>query len=339
MPKVISVNLKDQYELLERALIEEYKSYLTERIKSLAISLKGVPSRGDLRLISSGLSNRLQQGLHRSIFRGTGLEFLEVREYNYGDDPRTIDWNVTARFGKLFVRTFIEEKEIPLFFLVDLHLGMLIGRTSSKLERGLKVMELFSSLALRFSEKLGLWMPVERRSTPVYIPPLKGPKQVYRIFRAVADSISFAGKSALIPGMYSYLNLIKRRSFLIIISDLSALELADQNLERFKTILRGLTYRHDLFLVLTLDELDIKLPDVGIVELMDVSTGRIIEVDTSDPELRRAYEELAQQKVRTLIKLLESSGVDWIMGLYQEDLISQFFKAIARRRYRYARRR
>ena len=288
-------------------------------------------------IIPSGLTDRLQQGLYRSVFRGTGLEFLEVREYSYGDDPRNIDWNVSARFGKLFVRTFLEEKEIPLFFLFDLHLGMLLGKSEMKLERGLNSALFLASLALKISEKMGLWVFVARRNLPIYLPPLKGPRQVHRIFKAIIDSVKFAGDSALIEGLRSFMKLTRRKSFVFIFSDFLRVLYSGRR-EELISALKAIRVRHDLFCFITLDDLDIDLPNVGIVELQDPITGVVISLDTSDPTVRENYRNRAQETIRNFIRDLEAIGVDWVISFKDEDIWRNTLRMLERRRYRILRR-
>jgi len=318
----------------EDLFLEKVSEYL--RGKWLSPSVTMVSSR--LSMLPSALSNRLQQGLYRSVFKGTGLEFLEVREYSYGDDPRNIDWNVSARFGKLFVRTFLEEKEIPIFFLLDMHLGMLFGKSEARLERALESMAFLMSLALRISEKMGLWVFLEKREPPLYLPPLKGPKQSYKIMSAVLESLLFAGDSSLIKGLKYFLSLTRKRSFAFIFSDFLRVISKPESREELLSLLRAMRLRHDVFCFFTLDELDFELPDVGVVKLRDLSSPQVIEVDTSDEELKKAYRERTQSLLRGFISVLEGMGVDWVISYKREDLWRNILRMLERRRFRILRR-
>jgi uncharacterized protein (DUF58 family) len=265
-------------------------------------------------------------GQYRSVFKGRGMEFDEVREYQPGDDIRSIDWNVTARLGSPYVKKFIEEREMTVMLMVDVSRSMYYG-TSSCLKKKLAA-ELCSVLAfsaIKNNDKVGLIVfsdTVER-----FIPPRKGTSHVLHIIREVLyTEAEHIGTD--ISGALRYLDgVCKRRSVVFLISDLY-----DDNIKRSLAMIRK---KHDLVAITLTDRSETMLEPAGIVEFADAETGASYMVDTCDPAFRRAYEARSLELRGSRRKMLQSVNVDHIELNNEQSYIRElvrFFRMRERRR-------
>jgi uncharacterized protein (DUF58 family) len=273
---------------------------------------------------SRRLVNDLFLGEYLAVFRGRGMEFSEVREYEPGDDARTIDWNVTARLGAPYVKKFVEERELSIMLAVDVSASELFGTTvQSKREVATEIAALLSFSAVNNNDRVGLLAfsgSVER-----YIPPAKGTRHVLRLVRELLY-LKPRGSGTSILAALDYLSkVLKRRSTVFLISDF---------LDRgYAPILRVMARRHDIVAVSITDPRELELPDAGLLELEDAETGERVLVDTSDRELRRVYGERARAQRDERDRMLTSLNIDHIAvrtdRSYVEPMIV-FFRRRAR---------
>ena len=248
-----------------------------------------------------GLSNQIFSGEYHSAFKGRGMTFSEVREYQPGDDIRSIDWNVTARFNTPFVKVFEEEREMTVMILVDISASGEFG-TRKQLKQDL-ITELCAVLAfssIQNNDKIGVIFFTDKIEK--FIPPKKGKTHVLRIIR---DLIEFKPehKKTNIESALKYLtSVIKKRSIAFVISDFM-----DSN---FNDALKIANKKHDLVALRIYDKREQELPNVGLLKLIDAETGTLKWVDTSDKNVRTQFLANAKKHEATLKEMFNKSGVD-----------------------------
>ncbi len=254
------------------------------------------------------------------------MEFDEVREYQPGDDVRTIDWNVTARTGKPFVKRFREERELTVLFLVDLSASGSFGsRRQLKNEVAAEVCAMLAFAAIKNNDKVGLIVFTDH--VEMFIPPQKGTRHVLRVVR---DILSFTPRRVRtdITAALDYLGMvISRRAVVFLISDFQA--------EGFARSLRVHNRRHDMIAVSITDPRETALPDVGFLELEDAETGQTALLDTGSAAVRKRYELLGATRTAELRALFRSMGVDRIEIETGRDYVPglvSFFRSRERRR-------
>ncbi len=223
---------------------------------------------------TKGLVNQVFSGEYHSVFKGRGMEFSEVREYQFGDDIRNIDWNVTARFGHPFIKVFEEERELTVILMVDLSGSLNFGSADkTKQEVAAELSAILAFSALKNNDKVGLILFTDKIEK--FVPPRKGNKHVLRIIR---DVLSFEpeGKSTNLKGALEYMNnAIKKRSIVFLLSDFMDSD--------FEKILRVVGKRHDLIGIVLNDKREEEIPKVGVIRFTDAETGQERWVDTSNP--------------------------------------------------------
>ncbi len=250
---------------------------------------------------SKGLSNQLFSGEYHSAFKGKGMAFSEVREYQPGDDIRSIDWNVTARFGHPFVKIFEEEREMTVMLLVDVSASGSFG-TISKRKREL-ITEICATLAfstIQNNDKIGviLFSDVIEK----YIPPKKGRKHVLHIIRELIGYTP-QSKGTHIAGALQFLNnLVKKRSTVFLVSDFLSANFEDA----FKVVAR----RHDLIPIRVNDAGEFILPDAGLIQMYEPEQGTQCWIDSSDKKVREAFYQKVKRSEDSLQKLFRSTGSD-----------------------------
>ena len=264
-------------------------------------------------------------GEYRSVFRGQGMEFEEVREYQPGDDVTTIDWNVTARTGRPHVKRFVEERELTVFFVVDVSASGRFGSAGkTKTEVAAELAALVSFAAARQNDRVGLLAFSDR--IELFVPAKKGLTHVLRIVREIL-SIQPAGSGTDLAGAVRYLNLVlRRRATVFLISDFLA--------TGFDTELRMAARRHDLIAASIADPREAELPAAGLVELQDAESGRLLVLDTGSRRVRRDYERRARERREALSRRLRELGIDEIpirTDASWVDRLVRFFKMRERR--------
>lgn len=250
-----------------------------------------------------GLSNQIFAGEYHSAFKGKGMTFSEVREYQYGDPIKGIDWNVTARFNHPYVKVFEEERELTVMLLIDVSASKTFG-THTQLKKDLitEVAAVLSFSAIANNDKIGVIFfsdKIER-----FIPPQKGKKHILRIIRDLIEYQPENKGTNIAEGLRYYSNVIKKRSTGFIISDFM-----DDN---FETALKIAKNKHDLIALHVFDQREREMPNIGFVQLSDAETGRKQWVDTSSASVRNTYNQWWRQHTQQLHELLSKNGVDHV---------------------------
>ena len=271
------------------------------------------------------LVNDVFAGEYESAFRGRGMEFEEVREYTPGDEIRSIDWNVTARMGRPYVKEFREERELTVMLLIDVSSSGLFGTVKAfKNEVAAEVGAILAFAAVKSNDKVGLIIftdTVER-----FIPPEKGRNHVWRVIKEV---IGFKPqkKNTDVKMALEFLNrVLNRRAVCFLISDFIS--------EGYEKTLRITSKKHDLIAVTITDPRERELPRVGFIELEDAETGETILIDTSDETLRKGFRQMSEEKIKKRNELFRSMGVDYIDIQTDRSLIDpimRFFLLRARK--------
>ncbi|RME50074.1 MAG: DUF58 domain-containing protein [Deltaproteobacteria bacterium] len=264
-------------------------------------------------------------GEYTSAFKGTGIEFEEVRAYIPGDDVRSIDWNVTARMGTPFVKVFREERELTVMLLVDVSSSGHFGTTGKlKNEVAAEVAALLAYAAIKSNDKVGLIIFTDR--VEHYIPPKKGRGHVWRIIREVLSFEPQHRTTDLSGALEFLLHVTHKRAVCFVISDFIA--------DDFSKQLRLARHRHDLIAVTISDPREEALPPVGFLELEDAETGETILIDTNDRATLERFEAKTRRDQGERVRLFRSCNVDHIAIRTDEpyvDPIVRFFRKRERR--------
>lgn len=278
-----------------------------------------------IQIVANRSVNDLLAGQYRSVFRGRGMEFDEVREYQPGDEIRTIDWNVTARAGTPFIKRFSEERELTVVFMVDISASGSFGSgQQSKLDVMVEMTALLMFSALKNNDKVGLQLFADE--VHHYFPPRKGNRNVLRLIREML-AVDPVQKETNLEAALQYLNRVqKRRAVVFLISDFQA-----EASRRALAISNG---RHDLVAITVVDPREQTLPNVGFVRLRDAESGEVVEVDTQHPEVRRMFAERAEDSQQELATGLRRAGVDQLSintGESYATSLRRFFESRERR--------
>lgn len=229
---------------------------------------------------TSRLANDQLAGSYHSVFKGRGMAFSEVRQYQPGDDVRFIDWNVSARMGDAYVKIFTEEREMTVMLLIDLSASELFGSSSRpKIETVAELAALLAFSAIKNNDRVGLVLFTDRIER--FVPPKKGRGHVMRVVTEILNARPSGKGTDLRPALDLLGGSGKRRTVAFLLSDFLA--------DRYERSLRVAAARHDLIPVEVYDPRDEELPDVGVAMLEDLETGEIVEIDTSDPRVRREH--------------------------------------------------
>ena len=264
-----------------------------------------------------GLSKNIFAGEYHSAFKGRGMTFAEVREYQYGDEIRSIDWNVTARFGRPYIKVFEEERELTVVLLIDVSGSREFG-TVTQLKKDIFT-EVAATLAfstIQNNDKIGVIFFSDKIEK--FIPPKKGKKHVLQIIRELIDFQPESHKTDIAGALRYFTNAIKKSSTAFIISDF-----IDKNFERDLTIANR---KHDIVALQVYDIRETELPDVGLVKLKDAESGERIWVDTSDKRLRTTYKHAWGEGQLALQKSFTKSGVDLVSMSTSEDYVRVLMK-------------
>lgn len=272
------------------------------------------------------LASTLLTGDYRSVFRGSGIEFAEAREYVVGDDVRMIDWNVTARMGTPWVKEYVEERELSVVCAVDLSASQLVARApSGRLGAAAELCALLSFAAVFHHDRTGLLTFTDRVER--FVAPAHGSRHVLRLVREVLHHQPTRPGTSIAAASDYLARVLPRRSIVVFISDFY-----DSGYEQS---LRTLARRHEVIALTLTDPLDLELPDLGLVEVEDAERGGRMLIDTSDRGLRRRYAEAARARLRDRRTTLISSGVDEVPIRLDEDLVRplvSYFRSKAARR-------
>ncbi|GAC1477253.1 MAG: DUF58 domain-containing protein [Steroidobacteraceae bacterium] len=273
-------------------------------------------------------------GDYHSVFKGRGMDFDEVREYTPGDEVRTIDWNVTARAGRPFVKKFTEERELTILLLVDISASGNFGSAQlSKRDLAAELAGVLAFSAIRNSDRVGLLLYTDRIER--YLPPKKGRRHVLRVVRDILYHTPEGTGTATVKALDVANNVLHRRAVVFLISDFQSP--GDPLLARveLRRAMRQTNRRHDLIAVQIEDPRERELPNVGILALQDAESGEIIELDTASAAVRKRFKELAIERARRLVNDFRSEGVDTLELKTDSPYIpalQRFFKTRGRRR-------
>lgn len=260
-----------------------------------------------------------ESGNHRSKFRGGGIEFSEVREYMPGDDVKRIDWNVSARFGGLFVKEFVEENELNVFLMIDASASNNFGHIKTKQDM---IFEIASSLvfsALKNNDKFGMGIFTDHLEK--FIPSKKGKKHMMKILKNIVEYIPASKNTNIFKSISEINSRLKRKSIIFIISDLIS--------ESFLQSLKILKLHHKVVLIKISDINEKNIPDIGYVYLEDAETGSQILVNTSDKNFQRKYSKKNTESEKQIQQEIKKIGIDLINfeGEKNFDVIfNQYFK-------------
>ena len=287
-----------------------------------------------IELRTRGWVDSLFSGEYHSVFKGQGMEFAEVREYQPGDDVRNIDWNVTARMGHPYVKKHVEERELTVMLLVDLSGSEQFGtRGRLKAELAAEMAAVIALSAIRNNDRVGLLVFTDR--VEHVVPPKKGRRHVLRLIR---DLLAFhpRGRGTDIAGALDYAGrMLGHKSILFVLSDFQVpLEDEAAGFDAFRRTLKLVSNRHDVVAVRMLDRVEESLPDAGLLLLADPETGEEVAVDTGRADLRRRYDARFHAEQASLRTLFRRQAVDEIEvrtdGSYVKPLMA-FFRARERK--------
>lgn len=267
------------------------------------------------------LVGSLFSGEYRSVFRGQGIEFAEVREYQYGDDFRVIDWNVSARMGHPYIKTFEEERELTLLLVVDRSGSVEFGEPVSKAARAVEVAAVLALAAARHNDRVGALLFAE--GVEHLVPPAKGRRHALRVIR---DLLAFepAGKGTNLALALTYAaKLLRHRSILVVLSDFRALDWEEQ--------LRKLALTHEVVAITVEDPRERELPQAGWIELEDAESGRQILVNASGHEARLRLRIAAEEARLARARVLTRARVDHIVLRTDRPYAHTLLSAFARR--------
>lgn len=275
-----------------------------------------------IELKTRGLSDHIFSGEYHSAFKGRGMTFSEVREYVPGDEVRTIDWNVTARFGHPFVKIFEEERELTAMLVADVSASEDFG-TANQLKRELitEVCATIAFSAIKNNDKVGLILFSDK--VEKFIPPKKGRSHILRMVRELLE-FRATGRGTDITEALRYMNnVIKKRCIAFLISDMMD--------SGFEHVLKIANRRHDLVVLRTTDPREAELPDVGMVQFADPETGLVRWVDTGSRAVRNAYRAAALKHQHRTRELLRRSGVDHAVISTQDGYIKPLMNLLKQR--------
>ncbi len=269
-----------------------------------------------------GLSKHIFAGEYHSAFKGRGMAFSEVREYQYGDDIRAIDWNVTARFNKTYIKVFEEERELTVILLVDVSGSKVFG-TTMKLKQELitEIAAVLSFSAIQNNDKIGVIFFSDKIEK--FITPKKGRKHILRIIRELIDFQAESTKTDISEALRYLTNAIKKRSTTFLISDF-----IDKD---FSKALRIANHKHDIIALKVFDVREAELPSVGLIQLKDAETNEMLWVDTSDKLVREGYKKHWETLEKQLKDTFKKCGVDHTSIRTDEDYVKPLVKLFKKR--------
>ena len=283
---------------------------LIERVRQIEIKARG-------------LSNNLFAGQYHSAFKGRGMAFSEVREYQYGDDVRDIDWNVTARMSKPYIKVFEEEREMTVMLLVDVSSSLDFGTVKQmKKEMETEIAATLAFSAIQNNDKIGVIFFSDRIEK--FIPPKKGKKHILYIIRELLDFKPESQKTDVKMAIEYLTNVLKKRCTAFIISDF-----IDKN--DFTNALTIANRKHDVVAIQVYDRRVAELPDVGLMKVRDAETGHEQYIDTSSKRLRQTHHEWWQEQQERMNKSFTKSRVDSISVRTDEDYVKALLNLFARR--------
>lgn len=269
-----------------------------------------------------GLSRHIFAGEYHSAFKGRGMAFSEVREYQYGDDFRSVDWNVTARFNHPYIKIFEEERELTVMLLLDVSGSGEFG-TQSRYKSTLitEIAALLSFSAIQNNDKVGVILFTDRIER--FIPPKKGRQHILKIIRELIDFKPASRLTNLTIPLRYLANVIKKRSIAFLISDFM-----DDN---FEDALKIVSKKHDMIGLRIYDIRETELPNVGLMKVKDAETGQFTWIDTGSLHVRNSYKDIYKKRQTELNDQLMHAGVDYVSIAAHEDYVKPLMRLFKKR--------
>lgn len=275
----------------------------------------------NLEVKTKNLVEGMESGAYRSRFRGGGIEFSEVREYTTGDDARRIDWNVSARYNDIFVKEFVEEKELNVYVIIDLSASNDFGFIKSKKEFGFEVAASLMFSAIKNNDRVGMGLFTE--TLEKFIPAKKGKKHMMEILQNLLDYSPKSSKTNIFKSLSQLQSNLKRRSVVFIVSDFIS--------DSFVKPLKYLKFKHQIVLVNISDIRESQIPEIGHVYLEDAESGEQILVNTSDKKFQEQYSILLKKTREKNEYEMKKSGIDFL-NLSNEESFDITFNRYIRNR-------
>ncbi|MDR1503547.1 MAG: DUF58 domain-containing protein [Prevotella sp.] len=270
-----------------------------------------------------GLSRNIFAGQYHSAFKGRGMAFSEVREYQYGDDIRDIDWNVTARYNKPFIKVFEEERELTVMLLVDVSASQDFGtRNSLKRDMVTEIAATLAFSAIQNNDKIGVVFFSDKIEK--FIPPKKGKKHILYIIRELINFQADSAKTDVGMALKYLTNVIKKRCTTFMISDF--IDIQDYN-----NALTIANRKHDIVALQVYDNLETQLPSVGLMKVMDAETGTERWVDTSSKRVRQVYQDWWKKQQEDMQTSFNRSKVDNVSVRTDEDYVKALMALFKKR--------
>lgn len=270
-----------------------------------------------------GLSSNIFAGQYHSAFKGRGMAFSEVREYQFGDDVRDIDWNVTARFHRPYVKVFDEERELTVMLLIDVSGSLEFGtQKMSKKEMVTEIAATLAFSAIQNNDKIGVVFFSDKIEK--YIPPKKGRKHILYIIREMLDFHAESRRTNVGKAVEFLTSVVKRRCTAFLLSDF-------YNREDFRHPLTICNRKHDVVAIQIYDLRAKELPDVGLMKVQDAETSHEMIIDTSSKALRKAHHDYWVNRQSTLSETFNRSGVDYVTIATNDDYVKALLQLFAMR--------
>lgn len=275
---------------------------------------------------SRGLTNHIFSGQYHSAFKGKGMAFSEVREYQYGDDVRSIDWNVTARLNHPYIKIFEEERELTVMLLIDVSSSNKFGsRKQFKEELITELAAILSFSAIQNNDKVGVIFFSDKIEK--FITPKKGSSHILRIIRELINFTPTNTKTDISNALKYFSNIIKKRCTAFLISDFQ-----DNN---FEDALKISSKKHDLVAIRIYDKLETEFPDVGLIQLKDTETGKTLWIDSSDNQVRKNFQTWWKQHEKQLNDIFIKTGTDEVKIDTSQDYVRPLITLFKKRESRY----
>lgn len=269
-----------------------------------------------------GLSRHIFAGEYHSAFKGRGMAFSEVREYQYGDDFRSVDWNVTARFNHPYIKIFEEERELTVMLLLDVSGSGEFG-TQSRYKSTMitEIAALLSFSAIQNNDKVGVILFTDRVER--FIPPKKGRQHILKIIRELIDFKPASRLTNLTIPLRYLANVIKKRSIAFLISDFMN--------DNFEDALKIVSKKHDMIGLRIYDIRETELPNVGLMKVKDAETGQFTWIDTGSLHVRNSYKDIYKKRQTELNDQLMHAGVDYVSIAAHEDYVKPLMRLFKKR--------
>jgi len=277
-----------------------------------------------------GLSQNIFAGEYHSAFKGRGMAFSEVREYQYGDDVRDIDWNVTARFHRPYVKVFEEERELTVMLLIDVSGSLDFGTTRQmKRDMATEIAATLAFSAIQNNDKIGVIFFSDQIEK--YIPPKKGRKHILYIIREMLNFEPKSKKTDVAIAVEYLTRVMKRRSTVFVLSDFFVSPEVRERGEAFEHALTMCNRKHDMVAIQVYDQRAKILPDIGLMKVRDAETGHEMFIDTSSKKLRLAHTRYFMERQNFLQQTFTKSNVDWTSIATSDDYVKSLLMLFKQR--------